>query len=48
MVFRAIDHVEKDQPTKKIKTVPFGYLEGEVLFMMLRTAVRSACNDGLR
>lgn len=23
MVFRAIDHVEKDQPTTQIKTVPF-------------------------
>jgi len=44
MVFRAIHHVEKDQPTTQIKTVPFffGYLEGEVLLMMLRTAVRSA------
>jgi len=48
MVFLAIDHVEKDQPTTQIKTVPFGYLEREVLFMMLRAAVRSACNDGLR
>lgn len=42
MVFRAIDHVEKDQPTTQIKTVPFGYLEREVLLMMRRTAVRSA------
>ena len=41
------NHVEKDQPTTQIKTVPFGYLEREGLLMMLRTAVRSACNDGL-
>lgn len=37
-VFRAIHHVEKDQPP----IVPFFYLEREVLLMMLRTAVRSA------
>ncbi|KAB1212471.1 hypothetical protein CJ030_MR5G005012 [Morella rubra] len=36
--FRAIHHVEKDQPP----IVPFFYLEREVLLMMLRTAVRSA------
>ena len=46
--FRAIHHVEKDQATTQRKTVPFLYLEREVLLMMLRTAVRSAMTGSNR
>ena len=48
MVFRALHHVEKDQPTTQIKTVPKWYLEREVLLMMLRTAIRSAMTGSYR